>query len=159
MTAWGREPVEVASEIGKGDKTEHDGESQLQQTNLLLWPCPTLGLIWLLQLHHSSLAQLWSLATYSGHGCADTPPLSMTLGLIPIQSLLHFSINPVSYVSLYLVLCIIFGLISFGCNWTDCCRGGLGAAAASGEACLTQGLLEVWQSSQGLWRLEEVGRE
>jgi len=38
------------------------------------------------------------------------------------------------------------------------CRGGLGVAAASGEACLTQGLLEVWQSSQGLGRLEELGR-
>ena len=36
--------------------------------------------------------------------------------------------------------------------------GGLGVAAASGEACSTQGLLEVWQSSQGLGRLEEVGR-
>jgi len=38
------------------------------------------------------------------------------------------------------------------------CRGGLGVAAASGEAHSTQGLLEVWQSSQGLGRLEEVGR-
>jgi len=38
------------------------------------------------------------------------------------------------------------------------CRGGLGVAAASGEARLTQGLLEVWQSSQGLGRLEELGR-
>jgi len=38
------------------------------------------------------------------------------------------------------------------------CRGGLGVAAASGEARSTQGLLEVWQSSQGLGRLEEVGR-
>jgi len=36
--------------------------------------------------------------------------------------------------------------------------GGLGVAAASGEACSTQGLLEVWQSSQGLGRLEELGR-
>jgi len=36
--------------------------------------------------------------------------------------------------------------------------GEVGLAAASGEACLTQGLLEVWQSSQGLGRLEEVGR-
>jgi len=47
-------------------------------------------------------------------------------------------------------------------NW-DCsrsrrCRGGLGVAAASGEARSTQGLLEVWQSSQGLGRLEELGR-
>jgi len=40
-----------------------------------------------------------------------------------------------------------------------CCRGGLGvAAAASGEAHLTQGLLEVWQSSQGLGRLGKLGR-
>jgi len=38
------------------------------------------------------------------------------------------------------------------------CRGGLGVAAASGEAHSTQGLLEVWQSSQGLGRLEELGR-
>jgi len=38
------------------------------------------------------------------------------------------------------------------------CRGGLGVAAASGEARSTQGLLEVWQSSQGLGRLEELGR-
>jgi len=41
---------------------------------------------------------------------------------------------------------------------TTCCRGGLGVAAASGEARSTQGLLEVWQSSQGLGRLEELGR-
>jgi len=38
------------------------------------------------------------------------------------------------------------------------CRGGLGVAAASGEARSTQGLLEVWQSSQGLWKLGEIGR-
>ena len=38
------------------------------------------------------------------------------------------------------------------------CRGGLGVAAASGEAHLTQGLLEVWQSSQGLGKLGEIGR-
>ena len=38
------------------------------------------------------------------------------------------------------------------------CRGGLGVAAASGEARSTQGLLEVWQSSQGPGRLEELKR-
>jgi len=38
------------------------------------------------------------------------------------------------------------------------CRGGLGVAAASGEARSTQGLLEVWQSSQGLGRIEELRR-
>jgi len=38
------------------------------------------------------------------------------------------------------------------------CRGGLGVAAASGEARSTQGLLEVWQSSQGLGKLGELGR-
>ena len=54
--------------------------------------------------------------------------------------------------------------INLGFAWyVDCCRdvrcrGGLGVAAASGEAHSTQGLLEVWQSSQGLGRLEEVGR-
>jgi len=32
--------------------------------------------------------------TYSGHGCAVTLPLSMTLGLIPIQSLLHLTVYP-----------------------------------------------------------------
>jgi len=32
--------------------------------------------------------------TYSGHGCAVILPLSTTLGLIPIQSLLHLTVNP-----------------------------------------------------------------
>ena len=38
------------------------------------------------------------------------------------------------------------------------CRGGLGVAAASGEARSTQGLLEVWQGSQGLGRLGKLRR-
>ena len=41
---------------------------------------------------------------------------------------------------------------------TRCRGGGLGVAAASGEARSTQGLLEVWQSSQGLGRLGKLGR-
>jgi len=41
---------------------------------------------------------------------------------------------------------------------SDGVGGGLGVAAASGEARSTQGLLEVWQSSQGLGRLEELRR-
>jgi len=32
--------------------------------------------------------------TYSGHGRAVIPPLSMTLGLIPVQSLLHLTVYP-----------------------------------------------------------------
>jgi len=32
--------------------------------------------------------------SYSGHGCTDILPLSMTLGLIPIQSLLHLTVYP-----------------------------------------------------------------
>ena len=43
-------------------------------------------------------------------------------------------------------------------NLSPRCRGGLGVAAASGEARSTQGLLEVWQSSQGLRRLGKLGR-
>ena len=43
-------------------------------------------------------------------------------------------------------------------NKRVCCRGGLGVAAASGEAHSTQGLLEVWQSSQELGKLGEIGR-
>ena len=45
-----------------------------------------------------------------------------------------------------------------GDGQTEWCRGGLGVAAASGEARSTQGLLEVWQSSQGLGKLGELGR-
>jgi len=60
----------------------------------LLRPCPTLGLIRLLRSHRSSTAQLRSCITYSGHGCAVIPPLSTTLGLIPIQSLLHLTVYP-----------------------------------------------------------------
>jgi len=41
----------------------------------------------------------------------------------------------------------------FPWRYSTRCRGGLGVAAASGEARSTQGLLEVWQSSQGLGRL------
>jgi len=33
---------------------------------ILLQPCPTLGLIWLLWSHHSTIAQLQSLAVKSG---------------------------------------------------------------------------------------------
>jgi len=33
--------------------------------------------------------------SYSGHGRTDMPPLSMTLCLIPIQSLLHLTVYPV----------------------------------------------------------------
>jgi len=32
--------------------------------------------------------------TYSGHGRTDIPPLCTTLGLIPIQSLLHLAVYP-----------------------------------------------------------------
>jgi len=32
--------------------------------------------------------------TYSGHGRAVTLPLSMTLGLIPVQSLLYLAVYP-----------------------------------------------------------------
>jgi len=32
--------------------------------------------------------------TYSSHGRADIPLLSTTLGLIPIQSLLHLAVYP-----------------------------------------------------------------
>ena len=51
--------------------------------------------------------------------------------------------------------------VSYDQYWVtgiDHCRGGLGVAAASGEARSTQGLLEVWQSSQGLGKLGEIGR-
>jgi len=61
---------------------------------IVLRPCPTPGLIQLLWLHRSSIAQLQSHITYSGHGRADIPLLSTTLGLIPIQSLLHLAIYP-----------------------------------------------------------------
>ena len=60
----------------------------------VLRPCPTPGLIQLLRLHRRSTAQLWSRITYSGHGHADIPPLSTTLGLIPVQSLLHLTVYP-----------------------------------------------------------------
>jgi len=60
----------------------------------LLWPCPTPGLIRLLRSHRSSTAQLQSRITYSGHSHAVIPPLSTTLGLIPIQSLLHLTVYP-----------------------------------------------------------------
>ena len=43
-------------------------------------------------------------------------------------------------------------------RWAPVVGGGLGVAAASGEARSTQGLLEVWQSSQGLGKLGELGR-
>jgi hypothetical protein len=61
---------------------------------ILLRPCPTPGLIRLLRSHCSSTAQLRSRITYSGHGCADIPPLSTTLGLVPTQSLLHLTVYP-----------------------------------------------------------------
>ena len=32
--------------------------------------------------------------SYSSHGRADILPLGMTLGLIPIQSLLHLTVHP-----------------------------------------------------------------
>jgi len=32
--------------------------------------------------------------SYSGHSCTDILPLSMTLGLIPIQSLPYLTVNP-----------------------------------------------------------------
>jgi len=54
-------------------------------------------------------------------------------------------------------LCLLFYLQMMLFTFARC-RGGLGVAAASGEARSTQGLLEVWQSSQGLGRLEELGR-
>jgi len=38
--------------------------------------------------------QLRALSGYSGHGRADIPPLSTTLGLIPTQSLLHLTVYP-----------------------------------------------------------------
>jgi len=60
----------------------------------LLRPCPTPGLIRLLRSHCSSTAQLRSRITYSGHGRADIPLLSTTLGLVPTQSLLHLTVYP-----------------------------------------------------------------
>ena len=60
----------------------------------MLRPCLTPGLIRLLRSHRSSTAQLRSHITYSGHGRADIPPLSTTLGLVPTQSLLHLTIYP-----------------------------------------------------------------
>ena len=60
----------------------------------LLRPCLTPGLIRLLRSHRSSTAQLRSHITYSGHGRADIPPLSTTLGLIPVQSLLYLAVYP-----------------------------------------------------------------
>jgi len=60
----------------------------------LLRPCPTPGPIRSLRLHCSSTAQLRLCITYSGHGRTDIPPLSMTLGLIPVQSLLHLTVYP-----------------------------------------------------------------
>jgi len=62
--------------------------------NHLLRPCLTPGLIRLLRSHRSSTAQLRLHITYSGHGRADIPPLSMTLGLVPTQSLLHLTVYP-----------------------------------------------------------------
>ena len=44
--------------------------------------------------HRSSTAQLRSHIAYSGHGRADIPPLSTTLGLIPVQSLLYLAVYP-----------------------------------------------------------------
>jgi len=64
------------------------------RSGFMLRPCPTPGLIQLLRLHRSSTAQLRSRITYSGHGHADIPPLSMTLGLVPTQSLLHLTVYP-----------------------------------------------------------------
>jgi len=61
---------------------------------LMLRPCPTPGLIRLLRSHRSTIAQLRSRTTYSGHGRADIPLLSTTLGLISIQSLLHLAVYP-----------------------------------------------------------------
>jgi len=60
----------------------------------LLRPCLTPGLIRSLRSHRSSTAQLRSRITYSGHGHADIPPLSTTLGLVPTQSLLHLTVYP-----------------------------------------------------------------
>jgi len=77
--------------------TELDHASELIEDfhhKYLLRPCPTPGLIRLLRSHRSSTAQLRSRITYSGHGRAVIPPLSMTLGLIPIQSLLHLTVYP-----------------------------------------------------------------
>ena len=61
---------------------------------LMLWPCPTLGLIRSLWLHRNSAAQLQSLTTYSGHARADNLPLSTTLGLCSIRSLPHLAVYP-----------------------------------------------------------------
>jgi len=43
-----------------------------------------------LQPYSSTLVAL----SCSGHGCTDILPLSMTIGLFPIQSLLHLAIYP-----------------------------------------------------------------
>ena len=72
----------------------------IHQPDILEWqasvlrPCLTPGLIRLLRSHRSSTAQLRLHITYSGHGRADIPPLSTTLGLVPTQSLLHLTIYP-----------------------------------------------------------------
>jgi len=76
-----------------GQPSYHLGSTTTLRS-ILLQRCPTPGLIWLLQLHRSSTAQLQSCITYSSHGRADIPPLSTTLGLIPIQSLLHLTVYP-----------------------------------------------------------------
>ena len=60
----------------------------------LLRPCPTPDLIWLLQSHRSSAAQLQSLTTYSSRARTDTFPLSTILGLCSIRSLLHLAVYP-----------------------------------------------------------------
>jgi len=71
-----------------------DAETGLQLGSPLLQPCPTPDPIWSLRSHRSSTAQLQLLITYSGHGCTVILPLSTTLGLIPIQSLLHLAVYP-----------------------------------------------------------------
>jgi len=69
-----------------------------------------------LQSHHSSTAQLRLHITYSSHSCADIPPLSTTLGLIPIQSLLHLTVYP-ALMWVLRVPVISFALYCFHRTW------------------------------------------
>jgi len=103
---------------GDGDRQRTGVETKLisdqgiQDGVQVSWPWPTLGPIQSLWLHRSSIAQLQSLITYSGHSHTDNLLLSMTLGLYSIPcyhtspSALpwrEFSVN-----SIYPIPCSIF---------------------------------------------------
>jgi len=75
-------------------KLRDDEVEVLEEALEVLRPCPTPGLIRLLRSHCSSTARLRSRITYSGHGRADMPPLSTTLGLSSVRSLPHLAVYP-----------------------------------------------------------------